>query len=154
MEKILLAIDDSEQNKKALTKTRELAGSLEAKITLLTVIREIKVGPEEPAAASTPEKSTPSPRQIKRSQQKMELEKEGQEILDEAASLFQEQEIETEKVMLTGNPADEICRYADEEDFDLIILADKGRGGITRFLLGSTSEKVLRHAQTSVLVVK
>ncbi|PUU86972.1 Universal stress protein family protein [Halanaerobium congolense] len=36
----------------------------------------------------------------------------------------------------------------------MIVIADKGLGKVKRFLLGSISDKVVHHAQTSVLVVK
>ncbi|MDZ7671916.1 MAG: universal stress protein [Halanaerobiales bacterium] len=47
-----------------------------------------------------------------------------------------------------------ICEYAENNGFDIIVLADKGIGGVKRFFLGSISDKVLRHAKVSVLVVK
>jgi nucleotide-binding universal stress UspA family protein len=33
-------------------------------------------------------------------------------------------------------------------------MADKGQGQVKRFLLGSTSDRVVRHADTSVLIIK
>ena len=39
-------------------------------------------------------------------------------------------------------------------DFDLIILSTHGHTGVTRAILGSTAEKVVRHASCPVLVVR
>lgn len=54
----------------------------------------------------------------------------------------------------TGNPAEEIANLARQEEMDLIVMASHGRRGITRVLLGSVAENVLRHATCPVLIVK
>lgn len=46
-----------------------------------------------------------------------------------------------------------IITYANEKNFDLIIMASHGRSGIRRALLGSVAEYVLRHARCPVLIV-
>jgi nucleotide-binding universal stress UspA family protein len=61
--------------------------------------------------------------------------------------------IEGEPVTL-GSPAAELVRIADEHSAGLIVVGSQGLSGITRFLLGSVSERVLRHAHCSVLIVK
>ena len=61
--------------------------------------------------------------------------------------------IEVELVTL-GNPAVELMRIADERSAGLIAVGCQGLSGIERFLLGSVSERVLRHAHCSVLIVK
>jgi len=53
-----------------------------------------------------------------------------------------------------GNPAREICRYAAEQDADLVVIASHGRSGFQRVVLGSVAERVLRLSEVSVLVVK
>jgi len=57
-------------------------------------------------------------------------------------------------VLLEGDPAAEIVRYARHTGIDLIVLGTHGRTGLERFLMGSVAEKVLREAPCSVLVVK
>ena len=54
----------------------------------------------------------------------------------------------------SGDPADEILITAKKCDADIIILGYKGYGKEGRFLLGSVTDKVVRHATTSVLVVR
>ncbi|WP_404308590.1 universal stress protein [Neorhodopirellula lusitana] len=44
--------------------------------------------------------------------------------------------------------------YAEEHNSDLVVLGDSGRGAISRFFLGSTSQYVLHHVQCSVLLVR
>ena len=53
-----------------------------------------------------------------------------------------------------GNAAEEILDEAAGHRYDLIVVGARGRRGITRFLLGSTSERVARHADPPVLIVQ
>jgi len=57
-------------------------------------------------------------------------------------------------VLLEGDPASEIVRYARESGTDLIVMGTHGRTGLERLLMGSVAEKVMREATCSVLVVK
>lgn len=47
-----------------------------------------------------------------------------------------------------------LAEYAKEVAADLVVLGTRGRGSIRDLLLGSTAQKVLRDANTSVLAVK
>ncbi|HTV42092.1 MAG TPA: universal stress protein [Candidatus Sulfotelmatobacter sp.] len=51
-------------------------------------------------------------------------------------------------------PVDEIIEEADHAAADLIVIATHGYNGLKRALLGSTAERVLRHAHCPVLVVR
>ena len=53
-----------------------------------------------------------------------------------------------------GNPFAEIVRAAKDGDFDLIVVGTHGRTGLSHMLIGSTAEKVVRHAPCPVLSVK
>ena len=53
-----------------------------------------------------------------------------------------------------GDPADVIVAAAAARDTDLVVVGARGLGGMTRLLLGSVSEKVLRYAGCPVLIVK
>lgn len=57
-------------------------------------------------------------------------------------------------VLLEGDPAAEIVRYARDAGFDLIVMGTHGRTGQDRLLVGSVTEQVLREAPCSVLAVK
>jgi nucleotide-binding universal stress UspA family protein len=57
-------------------------------------------------------------------------------------------------VLLEGDAATEIVRYAREAGVDRIVMGTHGRTGTERLLMGSVAEKVLRDAPCSVLVVK
>lgn len=53
-----------------------------------------------------------------------------------------------------GAPSDEIVKAAKEWPADLIVIGSHGRGGITRALVGSVAEGVMRQAPCPVLVVR
>ena len=56
--------------------------------------------------------------------------------------------------MEKGIPAEEILRVAKESKCDLIVMGTHGRTGLTRLLMGSVAEQVLRHSNCPVLIVK
>jgi nucleotide-binding universal stress UspA family protein len=51
-------------------------------------------------------------------------------------------------------PADALVRMATELEIELLVIGTHGRTGLTRFLLGSVAETVIRKAPCSVLVVR
>lgn len=149
MKKILVAVDGSPSSEKAAEKAALIADAVDAEVTLINVITETVTTPSNVLSSSLPMEQL----QEMMDQEEKKLKVESQKILDAAAVFFEEKGMEVEKVIQYINPADKICDFAEEEDFDLIVLADKGHG-VKRFLLGSISDKVVRHANVSVLVVK
>jgi nucleotide-binding universal stress UspA family protein len=53
-----------------------------------------------------------------------------------------------------GNPWRGVCDYAERQGIDLVVIATHGRTGLQHALIGSTAEKIVRHAPCPVLVVK
>lgn len=53
-----------------------------------------------------------------------------------------------------GNPSSEIIDYAEAQNITLIVIPSRGHTGLSRFLLGSVSEKVIRYAHCPVLVLR
>jgi nucleotide-binding universal stress UspA family protein len=74
--------------------------------------------------------------------------------LDEARTILTEDGVEAEFISAVGNPAAEIIGAAEERDADLIIVGHRGRSSISRFIEGSVSDRVVRHATCDVLVVR
>lgn len=62
--------------------------------------------------------------------------------------------LDAELAVLVGPPADLILRATTGVAADLVILATRGRTGLTRIVLGSVAETVLRRAPCSVRVVR
>jgi nucleotide-binding universal stress UspA family protein len=61
--------------------------------------------------------------------------------------------VRVERHLAEGKPDDEILRVAREEKCDLIVLPTHGRTGLSRLLMGSVAEQVLRRAPCPVLTV-
>lgn len=53
-----------------------------------------------------------------------------------------------------GDPVDEICRYAREEDVDVVVTGTRGRHDDHGFLLGSVAEGVIRRSDPPVMTVR
>ncbi len=55
---------------------------------------------------------------------------------------------------LPGDAASVLLDAAHDHNAGLLVVGSHGSTGLERFLLGSVSEKILRHADCSVLVVR
>ncbi|WP_363466545.1 universal stress protein [Halogeometricum borinquense] len=82
------------------------------------------------------------------------LETEGKTAIEAVESQARRTSVETVTSLTEGVPEREILAYADEHDIDLIAMGSHGRTGLDRFLLGSTTERVLRGAPSPVLSVR
>jgi universal stress protein A len=56
--------------------------------------------------------------------------------------------------LMVGDPAEAILQLVESENVDLIVMGTHGRRGITRLLMGSVAETVVRRANCPVLTVK
>ncbi len=52
----------------------------------------------------------------------------------------------------SGSPYEQIVRFAEEENADIIMIGHRGLGNVQRFFLGSVAAKVVAHAPCSVYV--
>jgi len=62
-------------------------------------------------------------------------------------------DINTNPIVVEGNPAEQILKQAKTDDVDLIVIASHN-SQIENLVLGSCAAKVVRHAQCTVTVVK
>lgn len=63
-------------------------------------------------------------------------------------------EIKVERVITKGDPTSEILRITKDYGCDIIILGTHGRSGLTRFIMGSVAEEVIRKATCPVVTIK
>jgi nucleotide-binding universal stress UspA family protein len=56
--------------------------------------------------------------------------------------------------VLKGSPAAEITDYVEKNQVDLVVIATHGRSGISRWIMGSTADRVLRSVCVPVLMVR
>lgn len=55
--------------------------------------------------------------------------------------------------VLTGVPHREILRFSKANKSDVVVVGSYGKGGVDRFLMGSTTERIIRKAACPVLVI-
>jgi len=79
-----------------------------------------------------------------------------EELLAEAQERLAETPdgLDVETTSVTGKPADAILDYAETNDFDQIVMGSRGRSGLSRLLLGSVAETVVRRSSGPVTVVR
>ena len=71
-----------------------------------------------------------------------------------ATVLPKDPQIPVEHRLLNGDPADCIVKLAEDEKADFIVMGTHGRRGLTRVLMGSVAELVVRWAKCPVITVK
>ncbi|WP_306060755.1 universal stress protein [Natronococcus wangiae] len=75
-------------------------------------------------------------------------------VLESARETVSEHGRSLETTVATGEPDHRIVATAEEEAVDLIVVGSHGQEGISRVLLGSVAEKVVRRSPVPVLVVR
>lgn len=136
--KILIAIDGSENNKKAIEKGLQLAKLLNAKITALYVVDNSTF------AGIPPEEMITSAITL--------LMNDGERAINYVKDRGKEFGVEVEGKIAEGIPSVEILKRS--ASYDLIVVGTLGRTGFSRLLMGSTAERVIKQSKCPVLVVK
>ena len=139
--KILVPLDGSELAQKALVQAEQVARMFGSEIILFEVV------PFMPIYGS-PELVTPL---IVDEKQRESVER----YLAKLAGELKEKGFKVSTMVKTGQQvALEIIDYAKERGVDLIAMCTHGRSGITRWVLGSVTLKVLTRAETPVLLIR
>lgn len=145
--KIFLATDGSDFSLKAAAHAVEFAKKNSAQVEIIHVAQYLHE-PVEYTELSVAIKLKDSQKFIAR------MKEQGKEVVAKTAKPFIENNLAYESTVEVGDPADVICREAEKKKIDLIIIGTRGISGVSRFLLGSVSSKVVSHAPCSVLVVR
>jgi nucleotide-binding universal stress UspA family protein len=72
----------------------------------------------------------------------------------EAAERFRQAGLRVTRLTVLGEPASEIIDQGSASGIDLIAMTTHGRSGFSRWLTGSVTERVLRHAVVPLLIVR
>jgi nucleotide-binding universal stress UspA family protein len=91
---------------------------------------------------------------IYREREMASLRGEVEAALTPLARELREAGIPTRVDMAFGRPAQEIVDYAEREGMDLIAMSTHGRSGVSRWILGSVADKVLRGTHLPVMLVR
>jgi len=78
----------------------------------------------------------------------------GQAALDRVADKYRDQASFGEAILRTGDARDEVLQVAKQVHADLIVIGTHGRRGVSRALLGSVAEAIVRMAPCPVLTVR
>jgi len=152
-DRILVAVDGSENSKRALSYAVELARKFDATITLVHVYSGIL--PIIPAAdalsSSTGTPPVPTSVAVRIIE---EAEKLGNKILEDAEKAVKEQGIPVDKILKEGDVVKEIVAEAQRGGFNLIVVGHRGMSKLGELLLGAVSEGVSHRAPCPVLIVK
>lgn len=81
-------------------------------------------------------------------------ERQGRRILQEAEAVFAAAGIGIQTQMVRGDAAAELIQYTKDQATDLVICGSRGLSGISGWLVGSVSRKLVHYSGCSVLIVK
>ena len=141
---IVVGTDGSQTATTAVKQAVELAGSINAKVELVSAYEP--VGDQR-----LREERTEVPDDV---QWMVNPREDVDATLREAAEMAKEAGVDVETYARQGDPADAILDVAEEQNADLIVVGNKGMTGAKRFLLGSVPNKVSHHAPCSVLIIR
>jgi nucleotide-binding universal stress UspA family protein len=76
------------------------------------------------------------------------------EYLERIAADVQQQGVRVQVVIVKGRPHVEIAQFAETNGVDLIVMSTRGQSGLSRWLMGSVADRVMRGAAVPVLLVR
>ena len=74
--------------------------------------------------------------------------------LERIAAGIREQDIPVQVITTEGRPHLEITRFAEDNQVDLIVMCTRGQSGLSRWLMGNVSDRVVRGAGLPVMLVR
>jgi len=134
---VLVAVDGSEISDLVLKRSGQFCEATDCDLTLLTIAEHMFPVENIPDSAYGQERK-----------------KMAEEILQQAEKTLKDHGIECKTKLAFGPIEERIVRIAEEGKFDIVFIGSRGLGGISRMLLGSVAENVLRHAHCSVMLVR
>jgi nucleotide-binding universal stress UspA family protein len=143
---LLVATDFSDASAAATTRAFRLARALSARLYLLHVVPENDVQVMKALSGHLQSHITP---ETLIETYYADAHKRLDALVDEAKA----NDLVQERLIVTGDPADEIISWATAKQAQLVIVGTHGRRGFEHLLLGSVAERVLRQAPCAVLVV-
>lgn len=135
---ILIAADGSENSYRAAKEAVKLAGATkDAEVTILYVIDHNEAQSEDIHRGASPE-------------YEMARQQKVQPIID----LLDQEKIFHKTEMIYGIPSHVISEYANDRNFDILVMGKRGLNPMQEMVLGSVSRSVLNKVEAPVLIVK
>jgi nucleotide-binding universal stress UspA family protein len=135
MKTVVVGFDGSPAAERALARAAELTGG-DGRVVVVT------------ASVSIPSRSVVDEPIVSPSKEERAA------LLERAGSALRSRDKEAVLVASDEQPGEALVQAVRSEDADLIVVGSTGAGYVTRALIGSTAEAVVRHAPCDVLVVR
>lgn len=132
---ILVGYDGSEGSRMAVDLAATMASKFEAKVVVVSAFKH---------QSRTIEPGLKATREIE----------EAHEMADQMVKHLSDLGVVAEKDVLEGPPSDALLNVANVRNVELIVVGSRGLNPVSELLLGSTSEKVVRHARVPVLIAR
>jgi nucleotide-binding universal stress UspA family protein len=136
---ILIPTDGSEEVETAIEHAFDLAETYDATVHALYIVDDSRGGAGLMGADTESAMS--------------ELRTMGEEAVNAIATRGREAGLTVETAVREHLPHEGILHYADDNDIDLLVMSSRGRSGVSRFVFGSVTERVVRLSERPVLVV-
>ena len=138
--RILLPLDGSPLAEQALAHAVAHADHFQAELTLLRVLVPL------------PRPATVADRSLTRAEHAMSASI--HEYLERIAAGIRERGISVRTASVEGRPHIEIVQFAETNQIDLIVMSTRGQSGLSRWMMGSIADRVVRGAGVPVLLVR
>jgi nucleotide-binding universal stress UspA family protein len=144
IQRILVPLDGSDTEHRVMGQAIEMARAHRAKLVLLHVVTEYPMMVEMASVASIDV--------MRRS-----LRHYGEQVLAEATEFCSQHDVEVQSVLRevpNARAAEAIVDEVQRSSCDMIVLGTHGRTGLTRLVLGSDAQLILRSSPVPILVVR
>ena len=139
MKKLLVAIDGSEPSTRAAKFAAALARGLNAELTLVHSISPIMPFPGDLPLGITELNAS--------------LERFGERVLRQTRDCLEPDTSSVKTRVIHGSPAASILHLAQQEGYDLLVVGSRGGNGLSRLVLGSVADRLVRASEIPVTVV-
>jgi nucleotide-binding universal stress UspA family protein len=133
---ILVPLDGSKLAEAILPEIEKVASCMRARIILLRVCRAHVFPGKDPTEAE------------------VEVVRKAEKYLATIVADLNGKGFDAELHVRYGDVAEEILNHSKRNEIDLIAMSTHGRSGLGRWLLGSVAEKIVRHSEKPVLLLR
>lgn len=134
-ETILVATDSSDESRAALEHAVSLAADVGATVHVVTVL-EVQANPMKFGVGEVDA-----------------LNEAAEELLEDIIGAHDGRDVDIQGEILRGKPAKTLLEYAEQIDADLVVAGQKGAGGITGTLVGSTTDRLTRLTDRPLVII-
>lgn len=138
-----MAYDNTIQANLAVQHAYKMAAACGASMTIFHVVPDTAV-----ATAEIGTKAAPKPHASVK-----EIKNKAKAMLEQLKKSLANPEVKIDTAVAVGKPSREVCKKAQIEGYDVIVMGSRGLGKITGLLGGSVSRKVSRHAPCQVILI-